>query len=185
MSRTGEGGEGGGSPAGCAGEELSLAEHGFFLPLNKDSDKRLGLLGYIIPNSPDQGLGVVGGKGGGKGGEFVGRNQRRQTDGVRCGRTAMRSYLPCAVWGRWRSDFTAKSLPGFGDFSAEDRCGASVGLSTVKLAQPDLTPSMSWRPEQISCLPRSTNNDTSTLIDGQKVKTSEYFKEREIGDPHR
>lgn len=97
----------------------------------------------------------------------------------------MRSYLPCAVWGRWRSDFTAKSRPGFGDFSAEDRCGASVGLSTVKLAQPDLTSSMSWRPEQISCLPRSTNNDISTLIDGQKVKTSEYFNEREIGDPHR
>lgn len=63
--------------------------------------------------------------------------------------------------------------------------GHQLRLSTVKLAQPDLTPSMSWRPEQISCLPRSTNNDTSTLIDGQKVKTSEYFKEREIGDPHR
>lgn len=52
-------------------------------------------------------------------------------------------------------------------------------------ARSDLEHPMSWRPEQISCLPRSTNNDISSLIDGQKVKSSEYFIECEIGDLHK
>jgi len=51
MSRTGEWGESGDSPAGRAGEKLSLAEHGFLLPLNKIAIKT-GALGLYHVERP-------------------------------------------------------------------------------------------------------------------------------------
>lgn len=104
-------------------------------PAQQDSDKDWG---SWVRSSRTALIGAWGWwleRGVGKGGEF-GRNQRRQTDGVRYGKTAMRSYLsslgPTAL-GLYR-----EIPPGI------------RGISGPRAAQPDLRRVLATRADLLS-----------------------------------